>query len=124
MTRSLLRFTAILLVALNAVACATTSPQLATFTRDWGDGRIETLELFEDGRVLMDHVGTIDRATLDAADVDRLRDGLEDIAPAQDPSTFPRHTLTPTGGSPVVVDGTPGTTGELFVSLLDHHRLP
>jgi hypothetical protein len=112
------------LVSAVAAACSSTSPLLASFTRDWGDGRVETLELHEDGRVLMNHVGTVDRATLTPGDVERLRASLEDIAPAADATTTPRLTLTPAGRAPVVVDAGPGTTGELFVSLLDHHRLP
>jgi hypothetical protein len=114
-----------LALGLVAVGCAGSSePDLATFTRDWGDGRVETLQLFSDGRVLMNHVGYIDRTTLQADDVQRLAAALADIRPADDPSAYPRLTLTPTGGASVVVATDPGTVGELFLSLLDTHRLP
>jgi hypothetical protein len=105
-------------------ACGSTSSVIANFDRDWGDGRVETLELHDDGKVLMNHVGTIDRTTLSSGDLDRIKASLSNIEPATDPSAYPRLTLTPTGGGPVVVATTPGTAGELFLSLLDTHRLP
>jgi hypothetical protein len=115
---------ATLAVLPTVAACAGDAPIIATFTRDWGDGRVETLELYDDGKVLMNHVGTIDRATLTSADVDRLKASLADIAPAADPAAYPRLTLAPSGGESVVVDASTGTTGGLFLSLLDTHRLP
>jgi hypothetical protein len=121
-----LRLTVVLAItALLLAACGSSSGSvLATFTREWDDGRIETLELFDDGRVLMDHVGYIDRVTLSADDLGVLRASLDSIAPAADPDAFPRLTLTPAGATPVVVDTAPGTTGALFLSVLDVHRLP
>lgn len=115
---------ALTILVLTMAACGPSSDLLATFKREWGDGRVETLALYADGRVQMDHVGTIDRATLGPSDVERLKVSLSDIAPAADPSAFPRLTLTPTGSDPVVVDSSPGTTGELFMTLLNSHRLP
>jgi hypothetical protein len=112
-------------VVLAIAGCAPGSaPVLATFTRDWGDGRTETLELHEDGKVVMNHVGYLDRVTLSAEDTARLAASLRDIAPAGDPAALPRLTLAPASGTPVVVDTGPGTAGELFLSLLDRHRLP
>jgi hypothetical protein len=113
------------IVALLLVGCGSPPGSvLATFTREWDDGRIETLELYDDGRVLMDHVGYIDRVTLSADDLGVLRASLDSIRPAADPDAFPRLTLTPKGSSPVVVDTAPGTTGAMFLSVLDVHRLP
>jgi hypothetical protein len=112
------------LVLLVAVGCSGSAPAIATFTRQWDDGRIETLELYADGRVVMNHFGTIDRTTLAASDLQRLTAALAEIRPAPDPTAFPRLTLTPAGANPVVVDTGQGTTGELFLSLLERHRLP
>ena len=97
---------------------------IATFTRTWQDGRVETLELYDDGRVLMNHAGYLDRVTLSEGDAGILRRSLESIQPASDPTAYPRLELTPTAGTPVIVAVDPGTTGALFLSLLDHHRLP
>lgn len=121
-----MRRIAILVILVFAmVACGPASaPVIATFNRDYGDGRIETLELHEDGRVVMNHVGYLDRTTLSADDVTRLSRSLSDIAPAADPAAFPKLTLTPAGGGAVVVATDPGTAGELFLSLLERHRLP
>jgi hypothetical protein len=113
----------LLLIAALVAACGP-GPTLATFTREWGDGRVETLTLYEDGRVLMDHVGFVDRVTLPAEDVNRLRTAMRDLRPTPDATTFPRLTLTPTGGTAVVVDSEPGTAGGLFTALLDRHALP
>ena len=97
---------------------------LAHFSREWADGRVETLDVYDDGTVLMEHVGFRDRAKLRASDLDRLKASLSDIASATDGTAFPRLTLTPTGAAPALVDASAGTTGELFVTLLDSHRLP
>jgi hypothetical protein len=113
------------LTLVTAAGCGSSSGGvIATFSREWDDGRIETLELYDDGRVLMDHVGYLDRVTLSAADVATLRSALTDIRPASDPAAYPRLTLTATGAEPVVVGTDPGTVGELFETLLDMHRLP
>jgi hypothetical protein len=114
------------IVAMVFVAgCAgSTAGTLATFSRQWDDGRIETLELYADGRVLMNHFGTIDRTTLTEGDVVRLRASLATIRPAANQAALPRLTLTPAGAAPVVVDASPGSAGELFLSLLERHRLP
>ena len=114
----------LVVVVLLATACGSSAPAIATFTREWDDGRVETLELYDDGRVLMNHAGYIDRTTLDPADVARLRTALSSIVPATDPTAFPRLTLEPAGRTAVVVATDPGTTGALFLSLLDRHRLP
>jgi hypothetical protein len=119
----------LLLLALSVLplvlgACAGSAAVVATFQREWEDGRIETLELREDGRVQMDHFGTIDRTTLSASDVATLRDALSRIEPAADPDALPRLTLTPAGREPVVVDAAPGTAGELFLALLERHEHP
>jgi hypothetical protein len=117
--------TLIVLVAITLSAgCANQAPVFATFMREWPDGRVETLEAREDGRVQMDHFGTIDRTTLSPEDVARLRASLANISPAADPDALPRLTLTPTGGAAVVVDPVPGTAGEYFLSLLERHELP
>lgn len=72
----------------------------------------------------MNHVGTLERTTLSAAEVDRLRASLTEIKPAVDATAYPRLTLTRSGGAPVVVATDPGSAGELFLSLLNTHRLP
>jgi hypothetical protein len=100
------------------------APVLAEFTRDWGDGRTETLELHGDGKVLMNHVGNLERIVISREDVDRLASSLQAIEPAADPVAYPRLTLTPAGRDPVVVSTSPSSAGALFLSLLDHHRLP
>lgn len=97
---------------------------IASFERDWGDGRVETMEVYADGRVLMDHMGTIDRATLTEAELARLTDSMARIVPAGDPGAFPKLTLTPAGEAPTVVAADAGTAGASFLSLLQTHKVP
>jgi hypothetical protein len=121
----MVRLVVAIFLALSVLGCGSRSaPLLATFTREWQDGRVETLELYADGRVLMNHVGYIDRVTLSSGDVETLRAALRTIGPARDPTAFPRLTLAVPDGPSVIVDAEPGTVGALFVSLLDRHRLP
>ncbi len=121
----MIRLALLMLVALTILGCATQSASpIAYFSREWDDGRLETLELYADGRVLMDHAGYIDRTTLTSDDVEVLRAALTTIPAAADPASLPKLTLTVADGSPVVVDAEPGTVGALFLSLLERHRLP
>jgi hypothetical protein len=113
----------VLIVGTIAGCGSGSAPVIATFTRTWQDGRVEKLELYDDGRVLMDHAGYLERLTLSEADTAILRSSLGSIQPTADPSAYPRLELTPTAGAPVAVAVDPGTTGALFLSLLDHHRL-
>lgn len=116
---------AALAIAFLLAACGGSDDTLlATFERHWGDGRVETMQVYADGRVLMNHFGTIDRATLDATDRERLAAALVDVRPADDPDALPRLVLTQPGGAPIVVDAASGGAGSLLLALLETHRLP
>ena len=93
---------AVVAVLLLVAACSTggsTGGQLLTYQRVWPDGMTEQTTVFDDGRVQMQHGEVLERLTISAADVDRLRAALAQPLPTGSPSDSPRRTLTLADGT-------------------------
>src|SRR5262245_13634699 len=77
-TRTLVASIAALFLAGSVLAACGggAAKTLVTYQRDWPDGFHEELTLTDDGRVTMRHGDVLERITISAADVQRIRDGL------------------------------------------------
>jgi hypothetical protein len=97
---------------------------LVRYVRVWPDGLTEEQAIASDGRVLMKHGDRLERLTLAAEDVDRLREALEATIPIGSADDQPQRTLILADGT--VIDAprpAPGTITELMDRLMDTHRL-
>jgi hypothetical protein len=117
--------TALLALALVVVACGGGVAQtLVTYERDWPDGFHEEFTLGDDGRLTMRHGETLERLTIDAADVQRIRDGLAAGLPMGEQGDSLVRTVILANGtshSPVWVE--PGSVVELLETLMTTHSL-
>jgi hypothetical protein len=98
--------------------------QLLEYQRVWPDGMTERTIVFDDGRVQMQHGDVLERLTLSAPDLDRLRAALAQPIPTGSPEDSPRRTLTLANGT---VIQSPRPDGDNLTALLDNltstHRL-
>jgi hypothetical protein len=115
----------VVLLAVLLVACGgSDAATLVTYQRTWPDGFHEELTLSDDGRVTMHHGETLERMTISAADVQRIRDALAGGLPDGEAADGLVRTVTLANGtvhSPVQV--VPGTATELLELLLTTHSL-
>jgi hypothetical protein len=124
-----LRWIAVALLAAMVVAgcsAAVSGPdgnELLTYQRVWPD-RTETSTVWPDGRVVMKHGEFLERLTLSAADVQRLRDGLAGDIPVGTAADSPQRLITlPDGSSVEFPRPAAGSITELLDRLMDKHRL-
>jgi hypothetical protein len=114
-------------VLLLVAACSSgggSSGQLLAYQRVWPDGMTERTIVFEDGRVQMEHGDVLERLTLTAADLDRLREALARPIPTGSPSDSPKRTLTLGDGRVIEAPRPdPDTITALLDNLTSTHRL-
>jgi len=125
-----LRRAASLLIALLVAgtvlaACGSSAAKtVVTYDRDWPDGYHEELTLTDDGRVTMHHGDTLERLTISAADVQRIRDGLAaGITEGDQGDTLVRTIVLANGTTHSPVKVVPGSVVELLELLLTTHSL-
>lgn len=116
---------ALLILSLVLVACGGGQAQrLLTYQRAWPDGFHEELTLLDDGRVTMHHGETLERMTITAADVQRIRDAVAAGIPDGDAEDgLVRTVVLADGSSRSPVRVVPGTATELLELLLTTHSL-
>jgi len=118
-----------LLAVLAACAPAKIDPlamtdALVRYERVWPDGLTEVEAITTDGKVFMTHGASLERFTLDADDVERIREALEADIPTGSAEDQPKRTL-------ILADGTvieaprpdPGTITDLLDRLMSTHQL-
>lgn len=113
------------ILALLLVACGGSQAQtLITYQRSWPDGFHEELTLLDDGRVTMHHGDVLERLTMSAADVQRIRDALAGGVPDGEADDGVVRTVIMANGTvhtPVQVVA--GTVTELLELLMRTHSL-
>jgi hypothetical protein len=115
----------LMLVALASVACGgSQASTLVTYQRSWPDGFEEELALADDGRVTMHHGDTLERMTISADDVQRIRDAITAGIPdgASDDGLV-RSVILANGTTHTPVHVVPGTVTGLLEELLTTHSL-
>lgn len=125
MSRRMMRGVIVMALGLLLVACGgSQAATVVTYQRAWPDGFHEELTLTDDGRVTMRHGETLERITIRAADVQRIRDALAAGLPDGDADDGLVRTVTLANGTvhtPVRV--VPGTATGLLELLLTTHSL-
>jgi hypothetical protein len=113
------------LVALLSVACGgSQASTLVTYQRAWPDGFNEELTLLDDGRITMHHGDTLERMTISADDVRRIRDGIAAGVPdGASEDGLVRSLILANGTSHSPVRVVPGTVTQLLEQLLTTHSL-
>jgi hypothetical protein len=97
---------------------------VVTYDRDWPDGYHEELTLQDDGHITMHHGNTVERLTIGAADVQRIRDGLAaGITEGDQGDTLVRSIVLANGTIHSPVKVVPGSVVELLERLLTTHSL-
>lgn len=113
------------LLALFLVACGGSQAQtVVTYQRAWPDGFHEELTLLDDGRVTMRHGDALERLTIGASDVQRIRDALSAGVPDGESDDGVVRTVVMANGTvhtPVQVVS--GTVTELLELLMRTHSL-
>jgi hypothetical protein len=123
--RSLAGLLVVLLLALVSVACGGgQASTLVTYQRAWPDGFNEELALADDGKVTMHHGETLERMTIDSADVQRIRDALAaGIPDGESADGLVRSLILGNGTTHTPVQVVPGTVTELLEELMTTHSL-
>jgi hypothetical protein len=121
-----IRGTLVLLVlAILVAACGgSQAATLVTYQRTWPDGFHEELTLSDDGRITMHHGDALERLTIAAADVQRIRDALAAGVPDGASADGLVRTVILANGtthSPVRVE--PGSATGLLEQILTTHSL-
>jgi hypothetical protein len=126
LTRVLAAAGAVVAVLVLVAACSSGSGsgQLLAYQRVWPDGMTESTTVFDDGRVQMQHGDVLERLTLSAEDLSRLRAALAQPIPTGSPSDSPRRTLTLADGTVIQAPRPdPDTLTALLDNLTSTHRL-
>ena len=123
--RSAVLALAVVLLALVSVACGGgQAATLVTYQRAWPDGFHEELTLTDDGRITMRHGETLERMTIESADVQRIRDGLSaGIPDGPSEDGLVRSVILANGTTRTPVQVVPGTVTALLEQLLTTHSL-
>ena len=111
------------LVALLA-ACGSSAANLVRYDRSWPDGYHEDLTVMADGHVSMHHGQYLERLTLTAAQVQRIKDALAAGVPKGDKGDSLVRTVDLADGTTVSpVNPIPGSAVDLLEVLLTTHSL-
>jgi hypothetical protein len=115
---------AILLVAGCSASGGGDGPRLLSYQRQWPDGKIEQETIYTNGHIEMKHGDYLERISIGASDVSRLKDALAKPIPTGSPDDSPKRTLTLPDGTVIGAPRPdPGSVTELLERLLDTHTL-
>ncbi len=115
---------ALLLLLLLACSSGGSSATLVRYERDWPDGYHEELTITDDGHVTMKHGDVLERLTLTADQVQRVRLALAAGVPEGDQGdSLVRTVVLANGTSHTPVKPVPGSSVELLELLMTTHSL-
>lgn len=114
----------VLLSLLAGCSPSGSSATLVRYERDWPDGFHEELAITDDGHMTMKHGDALERLTLTAHQVDRIRAALEASLPAGDHGdSLVRSVVLANGTRHTPVKPDPGSSVELLELLMTTHSL-
>ena len=125
-TRAVILVVALITAGMVLAACGGggAAKTLVTYQRDWPDGFHEEFTITDDGHVTMHHGNVLERLTISAADVQRIRDGLAaGLTDGDQGDTLVRTVVLANGTTHKPVKVEPGSVVELLELLMTTHSL-